>query len=138
VSLSDFRREFPGGKLPALYATPVVITTAAAPTADHDGDGHQDATKDRPKRRSALGLRNELFRNRTEVGSIRLNFPPDFAVTLSSSNSFSEHRKTVPLDTYLNEIMAGNGGETPLVALSNESWYLFGETYGAGKRSCAC
>jgi hypothetical protein len=111
VSFADLPNVFPGGLVPALHPTPLVVVAPA----------------DEKSRR-----RNERFRNATAPGAILDSFPPGFEVTLSSSNSFSEHRVTVPLRRYLEEIMAANGGETPVTALSNESWYLFGETYGSG------
>ena len=65
-------------------------------------------------------------------------FPPDFNVTLSSSNSFSEHRRTIPLQTYIEEIITNSSSSTATPGSSstvspdtrsNETWYLFGETY---------
>lgn len=71
--------------------------------------------------------RNDLFRERTRKDTILDNFPPDFNVTLSSSNSLSEHRRIIPFWKYLNE--SWTIAETPMGQKSNESWYLFGETY---------
>ena len=54
-------------------------------------------------------------------------FTDDFQVTLSSSNSFSAHRRTITLDQYLNETLSKK--EILPTQLANETWYLFGETY---------
>jgi hypothetical protein len=119
---------FPGGLVPALHPAPLVITSSTSAEYDeerNEGNGPEQSGSRR------IG-RNERFRNATESGTIQDNFPRDFAVTLSSSNSFSEHRVTVPFQQYLEDIMGANGGETLPTALSNESWYLFGETYGIG------
>lgn len=89
--------------IPPLYDKPLVITTTS-PT-------------------------NSVTRQRVQEDAILSNFPSDFNVTLSSSNSFSEHRRTVPLQTYLEEMKQNNGVTSPH-QLSNESWYLFGETFG--------
>ena len=77
--------------------------------------------------------RNSIFAEKTTFENLPSCFPPGFNVTLSSSNSFSAHRRTIPLVQYLEEITAsanGGKGETYPDQLSNETWYLFGETYG--------
>jgi hypothetical protein len=102
--------------LPALFPTPIVVTTTLD-AADNSND-------------TAGFPRNENFRNLTTRRSLLDNFPPHFHVTLSSSNSFSEHRRTVPFEVYLEEMHTRE--ETLPTQLSNESWYLFGETYGPG------
>jgi hypothetical protein len=89
--------------IPALYETPLVVL-------------------------SPRETRNGKLLQLTHRDSLLANFPPAFNVTLSSSNSFSEHRRTIPLQMYLAE-MSTNGGVTSPQQLSNESWYLFGETY---------
>jgi hypothetical protein len=73
--------------------------------------------------------RNQHFFTLTSRENITSSLPSNLQVTLSSSNSFSEHRRTIPLVQYLNEIANNNTGETSLDAKSNETWYLFGETY---------
>lgn len=80
--------------------------------------------------------RNELFRNLTRPDALIEFFPPNFQVALSSSNSLSERRRTISLTRYLNETIAAQ--ETPVNQLSNESWYLFGETYTDGELSDGC
>ena len=72
-------------------------------------------------------LRNERFRFMSASDEILNSFPENFNVTLSSSNSFSEHRRTIPFSDYLNESL--EQGETLPDQLSNETWYLFGETF---------
>lgn len=71
---------------------------------------------------------NAEMRRRTESPEALLDwFGLDFNVTLSSSNALSEHRRTIPLATYLRELH-----ERPTVTPdqpANETWYLFGETY---------
>lgn len=53
-------------------------------------------------------------------------FSEEFEVTLSSSNSFSAHRRKITLGQYMNETM---NSEIFPDQLSNLTWYLFGETY---------
>jgi hypothetical protein len=115
LTLSQFHEELPLGGLPALFPTPIVIITTT-------NNNKSDDTASTP--------RNEAFRNLTTRQNLLNNFPSKFPVTLSSSNSFSEHRRTVPFDVYLQEMLTSE--ETLPTQLSNESWYLFGETYGAG------
>jgi hypothetical protein len=90
--------------VPALYPSPMVI--------------------------SSHPHHNEEFRRLTDKDAITSFFPPNFNITLSSSNSFSEHRRTIPLESYLEEISLNDGVTSPQ-ALSNLTWYLFGETYTA-------
>ena len=101
MTTSEFKQLFPRGLIP-LYPHPLVIV------ADNKE-------------------RNAYFRHLTESDRILEFFPPNFSVTLSSSNSFSEHRRTIPFAQYLDEILATK--ETLPGQLSNETWYLFGETY---------
>jgi len=105
VSFLDVRVEFGPRGLPPLYPEPVVIVA-----------GESDAS------------RNAKFQNLTHRDEIVEFFPSGFNVTLSSSNALSERRRRVPLRQYLDEIAAAR--ETPPTRLANESWYLFGETYG--------
>jgi hypothetical protein len=71
--------------------------------------------------------RNQHFCSLSQEDQIVHSFPTNFAVTLSSSNSFSEHRRTIPLRQYLHDL------EQQVEQLpnqrSNETFYLFGETY---------
>jgi len=52
--------------------------------------------------------------------------PDNYHVTLTSSNSFSARRRIIRLSQYLNETILV---EILPSQLSNETWYLFGETY---------
>jgi len=114
VSMKDFLEEYgTAGGLPPLFPRPLVITT--------DAIGNNNIY-DQSNNRRNLG-----FWNLTRAGSILDAFPANFSVTLSSSNSFSEHRRTVPFATYLEEV--GNGPALNADAKSNETWYLFGETF---------
>jgi hypothetical protein len=70
--------------------------------------------------------RNQVFRGLTQFDSILEYFGSKFEVTLSSSNSFSEHRKNLKLKDYLQGLAAK---DTLPDQLSNETWYFFGETY---------
>jgi hypothetical protein len=100
----EFSRRFGPSGLPPLYPHPLVIL------GGDDGDEH----------------RNRDFQRMTQSDTILDHFPDDFLVTLSSSNSFSEHRRTIPLSQYLREVLTS---ETLPHQQSNETWYLFGETY---------
>ena len=72
---------------------------------------------------------NELFRYKTHRHRILQQFHnyTTFRVTLSSSNALSEHRQTVLFHDYLNTSYTLR--EIYPDEWSNESWYLFGETY---------
>ena len=109
VSMEAFLKQYgKEGGLPPLYPRPLVITKGTV-----GGD---------PK----IG-RNSKFQNLTREDSILNSFPANFSVTLSSSNSFSEHRRTIPFAQYLDEVK--NGPALKADIKSNETWYLFGETY---------
>jgi len=105
-----FRQQFPpDGKLPALYPSPIVIIY---PTNSTGGDTRTN---------------NQHFRHITHRDRILQQFPQDFTVTLSSSNALSEHRRITTFQTYLQE--SWEAQETFPEQLSNNTWYLFGETY---------
>ena len=97
--LPSFWEEFPNG-LPSLYPEPLVMRSSH---------------------------RNLKFRSRVDREHILSQFPPDFMVTLSSSNALSEHRRRISFQQYLEELSAQP--EIPLDQSANETWYLFGETY---------
>lgn len=101
LTAKDFLQKFGRRGLPPLHAEPVVIVR-------------------NPKT-------NENFRSLTLRDNLLEFFEPSFSVTLSSSNAFSEHRRTIPFQQYLNE--SWTAFETTPDQLSNETWYLFGETY---------
>ena len=103
LTLEELLDEFGPGGLPPLYPHPIVIRTDLQ--------------------------RNAALRSITSRETIVEQFAPDFNVTLSSSNALSERRRTVTLQTYLDELAAMP--ETSPRQWSNESWYLFGETYTA-------
>jgi dipeptidase E len=103
LSMTELKAKYDDkGGLPPLHPFPLVIT---------DGMGSN---------------RNEKFRDLTQFDTIAKSFPDDFDVTLSSSNSFSEHRSTIPFAQYLKEVVTNR---TTPDQKSNETWYLFGETY---------
>lgn len=109
VSMEDFLKKYGDqGGLPPLFPRPLVITNAATPGNPKVG-------------------RNAKFQNLTRADSILHSFPTNFSVTLSSSNSFSEHRRTISFAQYLEEVRNGPALEADVK--SNETWYLFGETY---------
>lgn len=100
-SIQELKSRFGPRGLPSLYHEPIII---------QGGQG-----------------RNEKFLNIASQQGIVASFTPNFEITLSSSNSFSAHRRTIPLSQYLDEIL--ETGETTPDQLANETWYLFGETY---------
>lgn len=106
ISTAVFERRFGPRGLPPLFPTPLVI--------DQD-----------PKKRSS---RNSHFRDLTRLEKILDSFPPGFNITLSSSNSYSEHRRTLPFADYLDDI---SKQDTLPDQRSNETWYFFGETYSS-------
>jgi len=110
ISHSELFHLFGEKGVPNLYPYPLVIYP--------DGDGSSDNAK-------------EKFANLTTLESLPLNFPPNFHVTLTGSDSLSSHRRTIPLTQYLNEVLTANNnrGETLPNQLGNETWYLFGETF---------
>jgi type II secretory pathway pseudopilin PulG len=101
VTVDQLYATFGKDGLPPLYHSPIIIL--------------------------ANTTRNVEFRKRTSLEQIVQSLPMGFHVTLSSSNSFSEHRRTVPLTQYLQEIQQVE--ETTPEMLANETWYLFGETF---------
>ena len=107
ISQSSLLKVFGPLGLPNLYPYPLVITPDE---------------NDPPEMR-----RNSYFANLTSLVSLPKQFPPDFTVTLTGSDSLSSHRKTVSLRDYLHETVSR--GETLPNQLGNETWYLFGETF---------
>lgn len=115
LSMKDFLQKYGRrGGLPPLFPRPLVITK-------------RDVGLDNGKYRKSG--RNSKFRNLTRADSILNSFPSNFNVTLSSSNSFSEHRRTIPFAKYLEEVTTGPALQPD--TKSNETWYLFGETYSS-------
>jgi len=103
-TLAKFLKKFGPRGLPPLYPEPVVLRR----------DVQNDDT-------------NKEFRRMTEHNNLLEWFGPDFNVTLSSSNARSEHRRTTTLQQYIHETLTAF--ETTPNQYSNETWYLFGETY---------
>jgi Cupin-like domain len=103
VTVDQLYAAFGKDGLPPLYHSPIIIL--------------------------ANTTRNVAFGKITSPEQIVQSLPVGFHVTLSSSNSFSEHRRTVPLTQYLQEILQAE--ETTPDMLSNETWYLFGETFSS-------
>lgn len=109
ISMEDFLKKYgEQGGLPPLFPRPLVISKAAVVRDPEIG-------------------RNSKFQNLTRADTILNSFPANFSVTLSSSNSYSEHRKTIPFRVYLDELSTGPALQADIK--SNETWYLFGETY---------
>jgi JmjC domain. len=114
INLSDVSKRFQGsagnnndGLVPPLYSKPLIIHTEQGQSSHN-------------------GCLYSIFQEKTALSNITSNLPDDFYVTLSSSNSYSAHRRSIPLVQYLNETISS---ETLPTDLSNETWYLFGETY---------
>jgi hypothetical protein len=101
LSWNDLQQLFQGGLLPPLFPEPVVIH------ANH----------------------NAPFRNQTSRKQLLRQFPRNFSVVVTSSNAYSEHRRTVTLAQYLQE--SWQAKETRATQRANETWYLFGETFTA-------
>lgn len=102
---AQFRRQFGPRGLPPLYAKPIVIQRSD-------------------------DIRNAEFRNLTTPDNLIQFFGGSgFMVTLSSSNSLSEHRRRMSLESYITDQIQTQ--ETPLDIPANETWYLFGETYSS-------
>ncbi|KAL7530711.1 hypothetical protein ACHAWF_003479 [Thalassiosira exigua] len=80
---------------------------------------------------SGIGESKSKFTNLTSLENLASNFPPNFDVTLTGSDSLSSHRRKIPLNQYLYEVLTANdgSGETLPNQLGNETWYLFGETF---------
>lgn len=89
--------------MPSLYIEPIIITTESSYNYD--------------------------FVERTKQTNILHQFPPDFHVRLSSSNSYSSHRRTISLTQYLQEAIVEHDLSNKVAKKSNETWYLFGETF---------
>ena len=115
ITLTDFLARYGHqGGLPPLFPRPLIITNS------HNAKNNNN--------KNNINKRNQQFQNITRSDSILHSFPENFTVTLSSSNSFSEHRRNIPLAGYLKEV---NRNPTNPDMKSNENWYLFGETYSS-------
>ena len=104
ISYTDLSAIFPPfGLVPSLYIEPIIITTESSYNYD--------------------------FVERTKQTNILHQFPPDFHVRLSSSNSYSSHRRTISLTQYLQEAIVEHDLSNKVAKKSNKTWYLFGETF---------
>lgn len=144
VTWAEIKREFGPSGLPPLHPDPLVILAENSATQPSSSSHSSDTTR----------RRNQLFRHLSQEDRILESFPPNFTVTLSSSNSFSEHRRKIPLVQYLSELKdsvdryrhhqsssphdheyatimqtISDATQKEASSLSNETWYLFGETY---------
>lgn len=118
ISHSELHRLYGPGGLPNLeYPLPIII--------------YPDDVNDQQQRPHHNN--NSKFANLTTYTNLPTNFPPDFQVTLSGSDSLSTHRRTIPLQQYLSEITTANNGSglTLPTQLANETWYFFGETHSS-------
>jgi hypothetical protein len=113
-----------GGLLPALYPTPVILRMVRPNNNNNNNTCDDDHNEPQPQANHHHPLRNATRRE-----TLASWFPSNFTVTVSSSNSLSEHKRTVLLSDYLDYIWETM--ETPLNQSANETWYLFGETYSA-------
>jgi len=107
LSRTELFRLYGTEGVPNLYPLPLVIYP------DVEDGGEED--------------RRRKFANLTARDHLPSNFPPEFPVTLTGSDSLSSHRRTIPLTQHLKEVW--EAGETPPDRLGNETWYLFGETF---------
>lgn len=126
LTLNQLVQRFGPQGVPSLYPKPLVIDLQQPQEVTEVAV--EDAT---PAWSSPTKVdhANHYFRQLTHPTKLLDNFPPNYTVTLSSSNSYSEHRRTIPLSQYIQETISAY--ETTPDALSNETWYLFGETYTA-------
>jgi len=135
ISASDFLRAYgKQGGLPPLYPRPLVIASnsyhnhkGATSNSNSSNDNNSSNNSKQTQTQTHPTNRNHRLRELTRSDTILDSFPANFTVTLSSSNSFSEHRRTVPLAQYLDEVATGPPQNAS--TKSNETWYLFGETH---------
>ena len=100
VEFSSLESTFPNSLVPNLHDYPFIITKV-------------------PR------SRQEILRRLTAQDTIVVTMD-DVDVTLSSSNSYSERRRTTNLQTYIDEFTQQGIDEG---ANARESWYFFGETF---------
>ena len=97
INMNELKYRFPPlGVLPRFYKEPVIIV---------DDTYH----------------RNSKFQNSSSIEGILQWFSESFRITLSSSNSFSHHRRMTTLGEYINDTIHS---ETLSYHRSNESWYV--------------
>uniref|UniRef100_A0A7S1BMZ3 JmjC domain-containing protein n=1 Tax=Corethron hystrix TaxID=216773 RepID=A0A7S1BMZ3_9STRA len=108
ISYSDLIAHHGSAGLPPLYHEPLVV--------------YDDSSTSTSRAR-----RRTKFHAATSCSNLVEAFPSGFEVTLTSSNSLSERRKVMPLADYVREHVLAT--EVMPDSKSNETWYLFGETY---------
>ena len=113
MSLTRLLKEYGKHGLPPLYEKPIIIR--------YDFEKNASDTK---------YIEYMRFLQKTSLTNITHTMGEDFMVELSSSNSYSSHRKKTSLKAYVEDME-----ETIADQKSNETWYLFGETHSAEWRS---
>lgn len=144
ISFDELYQQYPHG-LPPLYHQPLILydhhtnatTTITKTNANPNEKINTNTNTNTGKRWSGGSSVENKNRNYctpatfTQMSSIQnistSTFPHNFNVTLSSSNSFSSHRRSIPLSQYIDETL--DNDEILPHDLSNLTWYLFGETY---------
>jgi hypothetical protein len=131
LSFKELYKRFNYG-LPPLYHEPLVLYYEDENNYNnHNGDsgsnGSNGSNDDINNNNHESQCIYSKFEHMSSIENItKTTFPQNFEVTLSSSNSFSAHRRTIPLSQYIDETM---NHEIFPNQLSNLTWYLFGETY---------
>lgn len=116
ITLDDLQRRFPDdGLLPPLYKEPIIIRWNFKGLNVKNDESKDDEI-----------ARRQRFVNMTSYDNILSTMGLDFQVELSSSNSFSSNRRRTSLLEYIEEVTSS---EVKAHQLSNETWYLFGETH---------
>lgn len=116
ITLDDLKRRFPDhGLLPPLYKEPIIIRWQSKGLTVNNDESKDDEI-----------ARRQRFVDMTSYDNILSTMGLDFQVELSSSNSFSSNRRRTSLLDYIEEVTSS---EVKAHQLSNETWYLFGETH---------
>lgn len=129
IRRNELAMVFKSGKIPPLHYEPIVIYNDEE--HDEDGESLDNSKKDRYDGNKLNKYKPEECNDRyffesTKLYQIKKSLPPNMTVILTSSNSHSSHRRIIPLETYLHETISN---EVFPWDKSNETWYLFGETY---------
>jgi hypothetical protein len=134
INIHDIDQRFGTRDIPPLVANPFILTTTTTTTSQQQQQQQQQH-------------RNHIIQSMTARDTIIQNFPVNGSVTLSSMNAYSDHRRTIPLHQYLTESWMTRESFASYSdnnhnnnhhyhhhyhQRSNESWYLFGETYTTG------
>ena len=123
MTMNEFVRQYT--VLPALYPTPLVIRRPRPPPLSRRSPKEEEEDEEDRTARTH-------FAHVSQAHTILDSFPVNYTVTLSSSNSYSEHRRSVPFADYLKELATTTtvtATANNATAKANETWYLFGETY---------